>query len=118
MFVGTFKLAIDGSRIFLPKEIFSEVDPRNLILFCDEKKRQVVFYRKDSMESLIQTFPLNPDRISERLSKMLAKGHKSKVDSKRRLLIPNHHKKSVKLTQNCYLIGQGHFCVLKAKPYL
>lgn len=115
MFVGTFKLTIDRSRVLLPKEIFAGIGARQVVLFLDEKKRQLVFYSQSSVDTLSKTLPSDPDKLARRMSMMLANGHVARVDNKKRLVIPSTVLEKVGIERNCYLIGQGHFCLLKAK---
>ncbi len=114
MFLGTFKLTVDGFRILLPGEILSEIGAREVILFLDEKKRRVIFYSHGSIETLSRSLPSDPGRLPVRMAKMLANGHRGRVDNKKRLSIPSDLAKKVGIERSCRLIGQGHFCVLKA----
>lgn len=114
MFVGTFQLTVDRSRILLPEEILSEIGARAVILFLDEKKRRVIFYSQGSIETLSKNLPSDPDRLPGRMARMLANGRRGQVDKKKRLSIPGDLAKKVGIGKRCRLIGQGHFCVLKA----
>ncbi len=114
-FVGTYKLSIDNSRIVLPKEVSSEIGSNELILFFNEKRREIFFYTGDSVKEFMKTVPLDPNRIPRRTSRMLASAHKAQLDGKRRLMLPKSQRDKARLSNSCSLIGQGNLCVLKAK---
>lgn len=114
MFVGTFNLTVDRCRILLPPDIFSQIGASKIILFLDEKKRRVIFYGHGSIETFGKSLPSDADRLPARMARMLANGHRVRVDNKKRLSIPTDLAKKVGIAKMCRLIGQGHFCVLKA----
>lgn len=117
-FVGTYKLSIDNSRIVLPREVLSEIGSNELILFLNEKRRELFFYSQDSVKEFMKTVPLDPNRISRRMSRMLANAHKVQLDGKRRLMLPRSQRYNARLKDSCFLVGQGNLCVLKAKDRL
>jgi DNA-binding transcriptional regulator/RsmH inhibitor MraZ len=111
MFVGRFKLSIDGSRIVLPKDIFNELGTRDLILFCNDQK-EIFFYNADSLKEFTKTISLDPQRIPKKVSRMLAEARKAHVDAKRRVTLPQQLMKAARLEQSCFLMGKAHSCVL------
>jgi DNA-binding transcriptional regulator/RsmH inhibitor MraZ len=117
MFVGTYPVSLDGTRIALPKEVFDTLGDKKLTFFSIEETKHVFFHSKASLEELRKTMALFPNQLPKSIARMLAHAHVVQIDKKRRLVLPQQIIEQAEIKTACYLIGQGNTCLLQSRPY-